>query len=244
LRTLCTPGDVAALVKLLLAVEKGSHRDEIEKTVMLVCEQIDDPQGRAVPILATMDQLGAADRIVLLPLIGRIGGRKAREAVDAAIQSPQDEVREAGIRALCNWPDTSVADGLLKLAKDSPNRAYRVWALRAYVRVISLPSDRPEAETLTMLQQAMQLATEDAEKKLVLNRASALRTVKTLRWVAPYLDQPALAQDASRAVVELAHHRFLMYPNRADFVPALQKVVAVCRDPALVERAKQYLQRQ
>ncbi len=244
LRDLCTPVDIPSLVKLLLALDKGSHRDEVEKTIMLVCDQVDDPQGRAGPILVTMEKLGPADRLTLLPLVGRIGGKKARAAVDAAIESPEEGVREAGIRALCNWPDASAADALLKLAKDSPNHAYRVWALRAYIRVVSLPCDRPDAETLAMLQQAMGLADGLAEKKLVLSRASAVRTVETLRWVAPYLDQPELAQEACRAVVELAHHRMLLYPNRAEFAPALKKVIGICKNRELVDKAKQYLQQQ
>lgn len=243
LRSLCTPGDLPALTRLLLDLPKGAQRDEIEKTIMLVCQQVDDPQSRAQPILAIMAQLKPADQFVLLPLVGRIGGQKAHEAIQKAIRDSDPAVHEAGIRALCNWPDASASEPLLKLAQEAPN-PHRVWALRAYIRVISLPSDRPEAQTLAMLQQAMKLANDLPEKKLVLSRAAAVRSIETLRWVAPYLDDPALAQEACRTVVELAHHRFLMYPNRAEFVPALQKVIATCQNQELVNRAKEYLQRQ
>ena len=73
-----------------------------------------------------------------------------------------------------------------------------------------------------------------------LKRASAIYTVDALRFVVPYLDQPEHAQQACEAVVELAHHREVRDANKADFMPALDKVIAICKDPTLVERANRY----
>ena len=47
-------------------------------------------------------------------------------------------------------PDADVADKLLELAESADNRTFRRWALRAYIRVVTLKSDRPEAETLAI----------------------------------------------------------------------------------------------
>ena len=107
-----------------------------------------------------------------------------------------------------------MASELLAIAKTSDNRGHRLSALRAYVRVVTLPSDRPSGETLGMLKTAMKLATRADDKKLLLTRAATIRDVQTLRWVAPYLDNSALAPAARRAVVELAHHRGLREPNK------------------------------
>ena len=41
-------------------------------------------------------------------------------------------------------------------------------------------------------------------------------------------------------MVELAHHREVRDANKADFMPALDKVIAICKDPTLVERANRY----
>jgi hypothetical protein len=58
--------------------------------------------------------------------------------------------------------------------------------------------------------------------------------------VAPYLEQPAYAQQAALTVVELAHHRELRQPNKAEFDGALDRVIRVSRDADVVDRAQRY----
>ncbi|MCX7426874.1 MAG: HEAT repeat domain-containing protein [Planctomycetia bacterium] len=241
LRSLATPDDVPALIDLLLATAKGARRDEIEKTVLLVCGQTEDEAARVAPVLAVLEKADEPKRCALLPVLGRLGGKKALETIEPALASDRPAVRDAAVRALCNWPDASVAGRLLDLVKTTDSPAHRTWALRAYVRVITLKSDRPEAETLAMLQEAMKLAKDDAQRQLILDRASAVRTIETLRWVAPYLDDPAVNQAACRAVADLAHQRFLRNPNKAEFDVALKKVTEISKEPEVVARAKRYM---
>ena len=244
LGSMAEPKHVGAMVKLLLKSEKGRRRDELEKAVMFVCGRIGDEQRRADPVLATLSTASPSDRMILLPLLGRIGGPKALQAVESDLKSSNSDLQEAAVRALCNWPDASVADRLLKIAQSSGDEGHRISALRAYVRVITLPSGRPGRKTLAMLKKAMEMATRDDERRLILSRASSVRELETLRWVVPYLENESLRRQACRAVVELAHHRGLMDPNREEFVAALKKVVKLCKDQGLVERAQGYIERE
>ncbi|MFQ5810889.1 MAG: hypothetical protein ACE5JM_14830, partial [Armatimonadota bacterium] len=75
----------------------------------------------------------------------------------------------------------------------------------------------------------------------VLKAVASARSVEALRWVVPYLDNPALAMDASRAVVELARHGDLRGANRDEFRAALNKVLDVIDDAGLLDRAKRHL---
>jgi hypothetical protein len=88
----------------------------------------------------------------------------------------------------------------------------------------------------------MQLSKTDDQRLWVIQRAEAVRAVETLRFVAPYMDEPALAERACRSVVELAHHKELRDPNRQEFAAALQKVLATSKDALVLERAKRYLE--
>jgi HEAT repeat protein len=235
------PAAIAAMVELLLTTKKGRERDDAEKAIVLVCNRIPKTGLRADPVIAVLSRSDSEDRCALLPLLGRIGGAQAAAEVRRAIKSESAAVQEAGVRALCNWPDASVADQLLDLAQHADNQTHRTWALRAYIRVVTLPSDRPHAETLALLQKAMQMAERDDEKKLILSRASSARHLDTLLWLEPFLDDPALSAQACKAVVDLAHHRELMAPNQAEFRKALHKVIAVSKDERLAERARQYM---
>jgi hypothetical protein len=135
-----------------------------------------------------------------------------------------------------------VADQLLKLSQSGKTDEHRLWALRAFIRVSALPGAAADAERLAMLKQAMQLAGRDEERGLILERASAVRTVESLRFVLPYLDRPALSQSACKSIVELARHKELRDPNKKEFGPALTKVLATAKDATTLERARRYLQ--
>jgi hypothetical protein len=105
---------------------------------------------------------------------------------------------------------------------------------------VSLKSDRPESQTLAMLQNAMRLAQAADDQRLIVQRASTVRTMESVTWIAQYLDEPPLAEAACEALVELAHHRFLRHPNMDRFGPILEKVSRTSKNPQVIERAKRY----
>ena len=145
------------------------------------------------------------------------------------------------MQALSNWPDATVAGQLLKLAREA-RRLQRLRALRACIRVAPLPGIATDAQRLALLECTMQLADRDEERRLVLERAAALKTVEALRMVAVFLDQPALAQDAAAAVFKMAVAKDLRTANRQEFQAALRKAIAISKDRAAVERCRQFLQ--
>lgn len=237
---LAGPEHVAGMVPALLKAEKGAERDAAEKAVMFVCGRIKDPDKRTEPLLAALAKLSADDQMALLPTLGRVGGPAALKIIEAAIADKNPQRREAGIRALCNWPDASISARLLGLAQTAGEAEHRLWTLRALIRVAALPDQRPAAEKLSLLQKAMTMATRDDERNLVLRRGAAIRTIEALRFVAPYMDKPTLAQQAAATVVELAHHRELREPNKAEFDQALDAVIRTSKDAQVIDRAKRY----
>lgn len=226
-----------ALVAVILGVEDRRHRDRIETTYLEIAKR----HGHDVaPIVAAMTD--DARTIALLPAMGRVGGPVAEARVEKALASPDGELKAAGIRALCNWPDARVSDKLAELVRQHGDADVRVAALRAYVRVVSLESERPGAKTLEMLQWAFGAAERPEERNLVVDRVSAVRTMATLRWLVGLLGDKSVAQEACRSIVDLAHHRDLRNPNRREFAEALRKVIATSKDKSTVLLAKGYLE--
>ena len=69
-----------------------------------------------------------------------------------AAVADKDPLRsEIGLKALCNWPDGSVAPQLYDAARNSTDAAQRKLALEALIRVAPLPDRRPDAVRLDML---------------------------------------------------------------------------------------------
>ena len=241
LAKLAGPKDIRFMLAGVLKAAEGPERDSAERAVVVACRQIPEAAKRAELIAGAVRAATPADRTALLPLWGRFGGPAAKDAIQLALESKLPEFREAGLRAICNWPDASVAGQLLQLFRSANTDAQRRRALQAYIRVSALPGAGSDAQRLAMLQQAMHLAGRDEQRRYVLERVSAVRTVEALRFVAPYLDQPAMAQSACKSIVELAHHKELREPNQKEFQPALEKVLLTSRDQATVEQARRFL---
>ena len=233
---------VAAMLTGVLKAKGGPEREAAEKAVMFVCNGTTDPDRRAEPILAAWDKFSNADRTALLPTLGRVGGPAALKIVEAAMADADPPRREAGFHALCNWPDASVVAKLLDLVQSHSDREHKTAALRALIRVAALRDKRTNAERLDLLKKAMSLATRDEERRLVLARCTAVRTMESLRYVAACMDQPALAQQACASVVGLAHYRDLRIPNKAEFDPLLDKAIRISKDPKVIDQAQRYKQ--
>jgi HEAT repeat protein len=240
LRKMAGPKDLPAMVDVLLKLDNGPARDQAEIAVALVCQQNPDRQHRADPLLEIFRGKDQAQRNELLPLVGRIGGTAASRVIQEGLAGNDPQTREAAFRGLCNWPDDAVADQLLQLSQTAKDEAARRLALRALVRV-SVLGAKPDAEKLARLKKAMDLAQSDEDRQWVLKRAAAVRCVETLRFLLPYLDKPALAEQAGASVVDLAWHKELRNPHKKEFVPALKKVLATNHDGQTLSRAQRCL---
>ena len=240
LRELAAPEHVTAMVPAVLRAERGRERDAAEKVVMIVCARAKDAERRADPLLAAYETLDDADRRIMLSTLGRVGGTDALQLVEAAIASDDAELHSLGIRAVCNWPDASIAPRLIELVESDAHEPHRTSALRALIRIAPLRDDRSNAERLELLEKAMSMATRNAERDLVLDRARAVLAIESLRFVEPYMDKPAHAEQACFSVVSLAHDRALRDENKPEFHAALDKVMATSQDEIIVARAKRY----
>ena len=237
------PEGVAKLARLILDAKDAVAREEAEKALMLIAQRDRRLKAdqRALPLLKVMSGLGEDDKTTLLPALGRIGGKPALTVVEAALADKDPARRDAGLRAICNWPDGSIAPRLVELALASKDAAERKTIVDALIRVAPLRDKRPDAVRLAMLKKAMALAFDDRQKALVLKRAAAVYSLETLRFAAPYMDQPQFTQVACKTVVELAHHKEVRQPNKAEFNKALEKVVTLSKDPEVILRANHYM---
>ena len=202
------------------------------------CRRRDANQPQAT--LSPWSKYNDQSQIVLLPTLGRVGGPTIRGVVNAAMASGDPQRREAGLRALCNWPDDSVADDLLRLAETADSAAHRAMTFQAFVRVGGARDQRSDLQRLDRMKQAMAAAKTDEERALVLNRCRTSYAIESLRLVLPYLEQPEFAQLACETIVELAHHRELREPNKTEFDPALDKVIVLSKDAVVIDRANRY----
>lgn len=235
------PEQVPGMVKGLFAAAAGQERTDAERALVTVCTQSPGHEQATESFLSIFKTASDADREVLLSPLGRIGGPGAMAVVDALLADTDPAEREFGLVALTRWPDATVAPKLLGMVANAPDAATRDRLLGALIRIAPLPDNKlNDNQKLELLQKTMKLCEKDADRGKVIERANAIRTVETFRFVLPYLDEPSLAEPACKSVVELAHHQKLRDAHKDDFTKALDKVIATTKNPELVERANRY----
>ncbi len=232
--------DLTSMVQGVLKAERGAEQAAAEKAVMFVCQREVDTARRAEPLLAVIRRLPSEKQTIMLSTVGRVGGAAALPGIREAISHRDPAQHSAGIRAIANWPDATIAPLLIQLAKQDEHPGHRTTLLRALIRVAPLPDQRTDLERLALLQQAMAMCKQARERNLVIERARAVRIVETLRFVTPYLGQTPYAQQACETIVELAHHRGLREPHKAEFDQALDKVIEISHNATVVDRARRY----
>ncbi|HTU24181.1 MAG TPA: HEAT repeat domain-containing protein [Pirellulales bacterium] len=238
LAAMAGPGEIPGMIDGVLAAQKGAERTAAERAVAKVCSRIPDPAQQAAPVLAAIEGHPPADRAVLLVTLARVGGPAALEQVAAAIADPARH--DAGVPALCAWPDASVAPRLLDLFEHDAHPQHRAQALAALIRVAPLDDGRSNDERLALLKKVIGLCTRSEDQNQAIERARAIYTVDSLRFVVPYLDQPEHVQSACDTVVELAHHRDIRDANKPEFMAALDRVLQLSKNDTTLERANLY----
>ena len=123
----------------------------------------------------------------------------------------------------------------------------RILALRGYITLLRIRSDRPVQQSIDLFTSAMALATQTTEKTMVLAGLGALQSAEALNATVRYLDDPSVQREAEAAIL-----RILGRIRRADEERTLQmlngglreslnKVLEVSNDPELRALAAEVL---
>lgn len=238
LGSLAATEQIPAMLQGVLMAEAGKERDAAERAVAEMCQRMDDPEQAAEALVKAIDTLPDEQSLLLLSTLGRVGGSAARHELEQVIAEAKHH--DLGLQALCNWPDGSIGFRLLELARTEKDAANRQRALLALVRVAPLADERTDELRLDLLRTALVMCRDDADRRRVIDRAKAIRSLESMRFARSFLGDAKYAQQACVTIVELAHHSSLREANKEEFHAALDEVIAKSSDPVVVDRAQRY----
>jgi len=240
LKVVAGPGNLPALVELLINAKSSSDRTEAQKTIAAVAHRIADKNRQAASVLAVLPSVKeTAARCSLLNVLGRIGDKSALPVLTAALKDKSVEVQTAAVRALADWPTPEPAAELLKVAESSGNKVHKILALRGFVRLLGLASDRPAGETIELYKKAMSLAPDAVEKKKVLSGLATTKTLAAMQMVAGYLNDKVLSVEAGAAVVNIASGIYAEHPEQAKNM--LNQIIKTAKSDSLREQAQELI---
>jgi HEAT repeat protein len=239
MRALAGPQDMAALIELQLAAV-GNDRGELEKTVVVIAKKIPEGKGQGQAVLAVLPSAKDLDaKCSLMSVLGKIGDEAALPVLRESLVDKEDKIKDAAVRALSDWPTATPAADLLKVAQTSGNQIHKTLALRGYVRLVGLKSNRPAEETMKMYKDAMALAADVSEKKMVLSGLGSTESFEAMQMAAGYLDDKELKEEAEAAVVKIAE--FTMKGHSRETKETLQKVIDGTTNESVKEQSQKLL---
>ena len=240
LKVVTGPENLPALVEILINAKSSSDRTEAEKTIAAVAHRIEDKNRQAASILAALPSVNeTVARCSLLNVLGRIGDNGALPVLTASLKDENVDIQTAAIRALADWPTPEPVEELLKVAENSSNKVHRILALRGFVRLLWLASDRPADQTIELYKKAMSLAPDAGEKKKVLSGLANTKSLAAMQMAAGYLDDGTLSVEAGAAVVSIAGGIYADYPEKAKAM--LNQIIKTAKIDSLREQAQEVI---
>jgi HEAT repeat protein len=235
----------ADLVKLLQKTSGPKERADIEKALLAI-------SGRwgatCVPhVLPLMQNSDIALRTIGLRALAVAGGPDALAAVRSAIADKDEAVQDEAARTLSTWPnnwpgDTAAAEALLSLAKSGKTMSHQVLGLRGYLQYVRGDKKLNDSARVAKVNELLPSIQRPEEKRLVIGVVGAIRTAGALELLTTLASDPAVAEDACSAIVNLTG-RNMQGASREQREKALQMVVEKAKNDATKKKAEDALKK-
>lgn len=209
LGALGTVVDLANLDVLIRAIGAPGSGDAADaeraiaiKALTEASVRMEDREACAAKLAAALAAAGPAQQIVLLDTLGEVGGTRALQTLAAAAASADEAQQDAATRLLGKWMTADAAPVLLGLSQpDAPPR-FRTRALRGYLR-IARQFVLPDMERAAMCRRALAAATEEVDRKAILEILKRYPGPATLEVAREAVKVPGLEAEAAATAREI-----------------------------------------
>jgi HEAT repeat protein len=195
------------LVRLLSSSQDAAEREAIEGALTAVCGRVG---AKCLPQVMPLTKNNDSElRIIALRALATIGGRDALTAVAAALDDAEESVQDEAVGTLATWPnnwpeDTAVAEPLLGLVKSDRKRSHQVQGTRGYLRYVQENKKLTNADKVKAMDQLLPCLKQAQEKRLAISTLSGIPAAPTLESLATLAGDPAVAEEACLALVNVA----------------------------------------
>jgi hypothetical protein len=203
LKQLAGPNNLNQLFSMLKSSTSATESTDVQAAIIAVLAQVKDKSNQSTQILEQMDQASADKKPLYFNILASIGDKKALAAISSVYAKGDDATKQAAVTALSQWVDVTAAPELYLISKETTDAKLKDQALRGYVATIS-KSNYPADEKIIYLRDAMEVAQTVPQKRLILGEAAKNQTFPALVFIAKYLDDPQLQEDAANEASNIA----------------------------------------
>jgi len=198
--------DLPDVVALLVDAGDAAGLREMERIVVKAAKTTADQKVQTAAVLkALRKKMPAPARGALLSALAQLAVPATLPELLAAAKEEDVAVRRAALQAVAEyWPNAEPLQVLREASRGDPDETCRVAALGGYARLLALPGKLPVKEKLALYREALDLAKDTKEKRVLIEGLGALVHPEALAFVKPFMQEGALSADACRAALKIS----------------------------------------
>ncbi|MBN2090610.1 DUF1080 domain-containing protein, partial [candidate division KSB1 bacterium] len=217
--------ELSDLTRFSLTLDKSTEKRAALEAVAASYQRTKDKK-LAFQKLAEIYNLGnETEKTTLLNTFKRIGDNQSLALVQSELNNKA--LKPAAIQALTDWPNEAALESLFQLAKSREDLTTRVLAIRGALRIIQ-ENPMDNLRKLWLYQDIMGIATRQEEKRMVLAGIGELKSLETLKYIAPYFKNDSLGLEALMAAAKIVKTE----PEQSPKFKAEQILLALAEDNA------------
>jgi hypothetical protein len=208
LRSVVGPDHLPALMAVTKTFKDGQSRAAAESALMYASTRAGESAKAGDLLLAELERsTDPLDQASWIRALTAAGHRKALPAIAKRLRDPNAWLANATLDQLAAWPDPAPVGDLLRFAQSQNAPALRTKALSAATGLATTAGNARQATAANVtdwFRRADALARSEGEKKVVIAALARWTDAASVRLLLPYLENPALRQDAALAITAAA----------------------------------------
>ena len=196
-----TDKELEGLIQLVLTRKTPGA----DAALQAVASRATDKTAAAQKLIALTQTAEPGQLASLYETLALLGGKEALSAISLAAGGSNEQVKDAAIRSLANWPDFPATTVLLVIASDPhATRVHNALAVQGIARLVKSSDKEPGAVRVKTVVAAIHVAARDEEKKLLLSALASVPDKAAGEAILPFLTMPKYQQEAGLAGLTLA----------------------------------------
>ena len=199
LSSLAGEKDLGGLVSMLVERKYPTERAHLGRAIRSVAERLKDRESATGILAAALEKADNPCRVILLGILPILSTGTGLEAIREQLRSGEDDVVTAAVEALASWKNADPLPDLLALAKEDAAPARQAVAINGYIKLVSMPAERPSVATVRLLGEALELAKNVKDRKKILSSLPRVPCKEALDLASSYAEDQEIGEAARTA---------------------------------------------
>ncbi len=226
LANVVTPGNTNEVAGLLASSDNDNEISFLQNALFQALDSKAKKADNVNTVLSFINKYPSASH-KFYNVLGLIGGNEGLRIVQQQYNTANAQQKNAAFQSLINWRDDKALTALYEIAKNKTDNNAAA-ALKSFISSINRSSN-PADQKVLMFRNAMTLASAVADKRNILKGISSNKTLPALVFVAQFLEDADLQQNAVQAVNSLFLGQQDFYGDVVNTI--VNQAIALNKDP-------------